>query len=80
MQLCLRLLIAYFKFWDGMQNFILNMWEIALSNIFVQGRVVYFYVYSFCYGPIHIVAFPAYDSKVVHCCYVDNSALMFRYR
>ena len=41
MLLCLGLLIAYFKLWDRMQNFIPNMWQVILAYIFVQGRVVY---------------------------------------
>ena len=37
----------HFKFWDGKQNFVSNLWQIVLANIFIQGRVVDSHVYCF---------------------------------
>ena len=33
----MRLFLACFKLWDGMQNFIPNIWQVVFANIFVQG-------------------------------------------
>ena len=58
----LRLMIIsliYFKFCNGVQNFILNMWQVVFANLFIWVRVFY--------GSNHIVPLPAYDLEVVHC-------------
>ena len=36
----LWLLFANFQFWDGIQNSVPNMWQIVLSNVYVQGSIV----------------------------------------
>ena len=38
-------LFVYFKFWDGKQNFVPNVWQFVLANISIQGRVVDSYTY-----------------------------------
>ena len=68
-----------FKFWHGIQNFIPNMWQVVFANIFIQGSVVNSYIYSFFYNSNHIMLLPAYDWKVVHCCYVASSVLVLKY-
>ena len=69
-----------FKFWDAIQNFIWNMWQVVFANILVQGRVVHSYIYSFFYSSSHIVSLPSYNFEVVYCCFVASSALVFKYR
>ena len=42
------LLFSYFMFWDGIKNFIPNMWQIVLANIFLKGRLfTLIYIASF---------------------------------
>ena len=43
------------------------MWQVVFANIFVQGRIVHSYIFSFFDGPGNIVPLPAYDSKVLNC-------------
>ena len=48
MLLYLRLFITYFKFLDGMQNFIPNMWQIVLQiYLFRVGLLTLLYISSF---------------------------------
>ena len=75
----MRLLIAYFKFWDGMKNFISNMWQVVFTKICVHGRVIYSYVYGFFYGLCQIVPLLADDFEAVHCWYMASDTLLFKY-
>ena len=52
------------------------MWQVVLSNVSVQGKAVHSNVYGFCDGSSHVVPLPAYNSKVLHCCYVATVILM----
>ena len=38
------IIFIYFQFWDGIQNVIRNMWQVAFANIFIQARAVNSYV------------------------------------
>ena len=69
-----RLLFTYFQFWDGMQYSIPKVWQVVLSIIPVQSRIVYCYIHGLFDCSCYIVALPAYDLKIIHrCCvvYVD---------
>ena len=72
-------LFVYFKFWDGIQNFIPNMWQVVFANVFMQGMFVNSYIYSFFYPSSYIVPLPAYDLEVIHCYYVASTVLVFKY-
>ena len=52
------------------------MWQIVLSNVSVQGRVVHSNVYGFFDDSSHVVSLPTHNSKVVHCCYMATVILI----
>ena len=73
-----QVLYIYFQFWDGVQHSIPKVWEIVLSNIPFQSRIVHSYVHGFfdCSG--HIVSLPAYDFEVFHRCCIASVVLVLK--
>ena len=67
-----------FYFWDGKQNFIPNVWQLVLANVSIEGRVIDSDVYSYLYGPCHILTLPSYNFEVFHCCCVTSNIMMFK--
>ena len=53
-------LFVGFKFWDGKQNLIPNVWQIVLAIISIQGRGVDSYIYGLFNSSSHFVPLPAY--------------------
>ena len=68
-----------FEFRDSEQNSIPYVWEIVLSNIFVQGGIVNPDKHGFLDGSCHIVLFSAKDLEIVHWCYMATDVLVVVY-
>ena len=73
---CTYFYLFCFEFWDGKQNSVPNVWQIIFSNISVQGGVVHPNIHGFFDGPSHVFSLPAYNSEVLHCCFVATVILM----
>ena len=58
--------IFQFQFRDSEQNSIPYVWEIVLSNVFVQGGIVNPDKHGFLDGSCHIVLFSTNDLEIVH--------------
>ena len=71
--------VILFFVWGGEQNVVLNVWQIVLANISIEGRVVDSDVYCFFHGPGNILSLSAYNLEVVHCCHVTSGVLMIKY-
>ena len=54
------------------------MCQVVLANVSIEGRVIDSDVYSFFYGPGHILTLPAYYFEVFHCCLVASNVLMVK--
>ena len=61
-----------------MQNSVPNVWEVVVPNISIEGRVVHPYVHGLLNGPGQAVFLPAYNFKVLHCCIMATTVLMFK--
>ena len=75
----LRLLFTYFQFWDGMQHSFPKVWQVVLTNIPVQSRIVHSYVHGLFDCSCHIAALPAYDLEIFHRCNVASVVLVLKY-
>ena len=64
------MLFIHFKFGDSMQNPVPNVWEVVFPIISIEGGVVQPYVHGLLYGPGQAVFLPAYNFKVLHCCFM----------
>ena len=50
----------------------------VFANVPIKGRDIDSDVYSFFYGPGHILTLPAHNFEVFHCCCVASNILRFK--